>query len=264
MGIFIDDMDEIYKILNGLKLQEKRIVFTNGVFDLLHVGHIRSLKDAASRGDFLVVAVNSDKSARKLKGSGLPLNPFKERVEVLCALKVVDYVTVFDDETADDILEFLKPDIHAKGTDYTEETVPERDTVAAYGGTIAIVGDPKDHSTTSLITRIALVGKKKAEKKAGRITKKKKIVKKKSAKKSAKKTSPRKKKKKTVKKKAVKKTVKKTASSSQKKISPRKTKAPSRKVLGSKSRKKSSKKKKLKAGSAAYKRRTKKKRAGKR
>lgn len=202
MGIFIEDREDLFLIIRGLKSQGKTVVFTNGAFDLLHVGHVRSLGDARSRGDYLVVAVNSDASVRKLKGTGLPVNNLKERVEVLCALTCVDYVTVFNETTADDILSYLKPSIHAKGTDYSEETVPERETVLGYGGQIAIVGDPKKHSTTKIIDKIRnLPGKKAApaktvkkaakpaKKKATKAASKKKAVNKKTAKKTTKKTT---------------------------------------------------------------------------
>jgi rfaE bifunctional protein nucleotidyltransferase chain/domain len=115
------------------------------------------LKDARSRGEYLVVAVNTDASARELKGKDLPVHPFRERVEVLSALECVDYITPLKEKTADLLLDLLRPNIHAKGTDYTVETVPERDTVLAYGGAIAIVGDPKDHSTSGLIERVGKI-----------------------------------------------------------------------------------------------------------
>ena len=157
MGVFLDDHEDLRHIIKGLQHQGKRIVLTNGVFDLLHVGHLRSLKDARSRGDFLVVAVNTDRSVKALKGPDLPVNTFAERVEVLCELTCVDYVTFLNDERADTMLEFLRPNVHAKGTDYTPETVPERETVLGYGGEIAIVGDPKDHSTTRLLRKIGRI-----------------------------------------------------------------------------------------------------------
>lgn len=162
MGVVIEHREDLRLIIKGLQSQGKSVVFTNGVFDLLHVGHIRSLIDARSRGDFLVIAVNSDASVRKLKGPQLPVIPWKERAELLTALECVDYVTVLEEHTADDLLEYLKPNVHAKGTDYTPETVPERETVLGYGGDIAIVGDPKKHSTTNILGRVGeiLTGKK--------------------------------------------------------------------------------------------------------
>jgi rfaE bifunctional protein nucleotidyltransferase chain/domain len=154
MGRYVSDHAELRAIIAGHQDEGRRVVFTNGVFDLLHVGHVRALADARSRGDFLVVGVNSDSSVAELKSPELPLNPENERIEILCALECVDYVTLFSDRSADPILLELRPDIHAKGTDYTEETVPERETVLSYGGRIAIVGDPKDHASSSLLERL--------------------------------------------------------------------------------------------------------------
>ncbi|MFH1998032.1 MAG: adenylyltransferase/cytidyltransferase family protein [Planctomycetota bacterium] len=164
MGVVIDHREDLRLIIKGLQSQGKRVVFTNGVFDLLHVGHIRSLIDARSRGEFLVVAANSDTSVKKLKGPDLPIIPWKERAEVLAALECVDYVTILEEQSADDLLAYLKPNIHAKGTDYTPENVPERETVLGYGGDIAIVGDPKKHSTTDILGRVGALftGKKNA------------------------------------------------------------------------------------------------------
>jgi len=150
MGTFIGDQNELGRIIGRMKEEGKTVVFTNGAFDILHVGHLRALIDARSRGDCLVVAVNDDSSVSRYKGPDLPVVPEAERVEILCGLECVDYVTLFGDTTVDRLLLELKPHIHAKGRDYTEETVPERETVLSYGGRIAIVGDPKDHSSTSL------------------------------------------------------------------------------------------------------------------
>ena len=130
------------------------IAFANGAFDLLHVGHIRYLDGAKREGDRLVVAINSDASVRGLKGLSRPILPEADRAELVAALRAVDYVVLFDEPNVTPLLELLKPDVHCKGTDYTIETVPERDTVRAYGGRIAIVGDPKDHSTTDLLSRL--------------------------------------------------------------------------------------------------------------
>jgi len=140
--------------VESLKKQHKKIVFTNGGFNILHVGHIRSLQDAKQLGDVLVVAVNSDASLRRLKGVNYPLIPEDERLEVLAALECVDVLTLFSEPTVDSLLLKLKPHIHAKGTDYTKESVPERETVLSYGGEIAIVGDAKDHASSSIISRI--------------------------------------------------------------------------------------------------------------
>ena len=128
--------------------------FANGIFDLLHVGHVRYLQAAAREGDLLVVGVNSDASARALKGEGRPVMPAAERAEILAALECVDYVVIFNEITCDALLATLKPEVHCKGTDYTSATVPEAATVAAYGGRVAIVGDRKDHATRDIIGAI--------------------------------------------------------------------------------------------------------------
>jgi rfaE bifunctional protein nucleotidyltransferase chain/domain len=128
----------------------RSLALTNGCFDLLHVGHVRLLAEARQHGDILVVALNSDASARGNKGPSRPLVPLAERMEVIAALAGVDYVTSFEQPTAAALLEALRPDVHVKGTDWTAETVPERAIVEAYGGRIAICGDPKTHSSTAL------------------------------------------------------------------------------------------------------------------
>jgi rfaE bifunctional protein nucleotidyltransferase chain/domain len=130
------------------------VAFANGCFDLLHVGHVRYLESAAAEGDRLIVAINDDDSVRRLKGEGRPILAAEHRAELVAALRCVDYVVVFPEPTVGPLLEALKPDVHCKGTDYSVETVPERDVVHAYGGRIAIVGDPKDHSTRDLLARI--------------------------------------------------------------------------------------------------------------
>jgi D-glycero-beta-D-manno-heptose 1-phosphate adenylyltransferase len=130
------------------------IALANGGFDLLHVGHIRYLEGAKREADRLVVAINSDASVRALKGPSRPVLPESDRAELVAALRAVDYVVIFDEPTVAPLLELLKPDVHCKGTDYTVDTVPERETVRGYGGRIAIVGDPKDHSTTDLLSRL--------------------------------------------------------------------------------------------------------------
>jgi D-glycero-beta-D-manno-heptose 1-phosphate adenylyltransferase len=130
-----------------------RIILTNGCFDLLHVGHVRYLHAAKQLGGKLIVAVNSDASTRALKGEGRPRIPQDERAEILAALADVDAVIIFDAPDVTDLVRLLHPDIHAKGTDYTAESVPERDVVIACGGQVAIVGDPKDHSTTELLRK---------------------------------------------------------------------------------------------------------------
>ncbi len=133
----------------------RTIAFANGCFDLLHVGHVRYLEASAREADLLVVAVNDDRAVRVLKGEGRPILAAADRAELVAALRCVDYVIVFPELTVGPLLEALRPDVHCKGTDYTVESVPERDIVASYGGRTAIVGDPKDHSTRDLLSRIA-------------------------------------------------------------------------------------------------------------
>jgi rfaE bifunctional protein nucleotidyltransferase chain/domain len=131
----------------------RTVALANGCFDLLHVGHVRYLQGAAAEADCLVVAVNGDVVAGR-KGPGRPVLPAGDRAEIVAALRGVDYVVIFPEETVTPLLDLLRPDVHCKGTDYTADTVPERDTVLGYGGRIAIVGDPKDHSTRDLLARI--------------------------------------------------------------------------------------------------------------
>jgi rfaE bifunctional protein nucleotidyltransferase chain/domain len=131
----------------------KTIVLANGCFDVLHAGHIRYLQGARELGEVLVVAINADDQVKLLKGSGRPILAERERAELVASLEVVDFVTVFDEPTVEELLLAIKPDVHAKGTDYTEETVPERDVVRSFGGRIAIVGDPKKHSTSEMLKR---------------------------------------------------------------------------------------------------------------
>ena len=129
----------------------QRIIFANGCFDPLHVGHVRYLQGAKELGDILVVGLNSDEQVRRLKGAGRPLVPEDQRAEVVASLEAVDFVTIFNEPTVESLLLDLRPDVHAKGTDYTEDTVPERAIVRSYGGTVAIVGDPKDHSSSEIL-----------------------------------------------------------------------------------------------------------------
>ena len=150
----IKSLAEIKASIEALRAAGKTIVFANGCFDLLHVGHIRYLQKARALGDILILGINSDASTAALKGEGRPLQPEAERAEILAALECVDYVLLFDALTVDGILRELQPDIHAKGTDYTEESIPERNTVLSYGGRVAIAGDPKDHATRDLIKTI--------------------------------------------------------------------------------------------------------------
>ena len=132
----------------------RTIALANGCFDLLHVGHVRYLDAAAAEADRLIVAVNDDLSVAGLKGAGRPILPASDRAELVAALRGVDYVVIFPEPTVTPLLQLLRPDVHCKGTDYTADTVPERDTVRAYGGRVAIVGDPKDHSTRDLLARL--------------------------------------------------------------------------------------------------------------
>lgn len=150
----INDREKLARTIESLKKQGKRIVLTNGGFNLLHVGHIRSLADARRHGDILVVAVNSDASLKKLKGDDYPVIPEDQRLEVLAALSCVDFVTLFSELTADRILLELKPHLHAKGTDYSKEGILERETVLSYGGDTVIVGDSKSHSSSGIIETI--------------------------------------------------------------------------------------------------------------
>lgn len=146
--------DEAAVLAGRLRGEGKRIVLANGCFDLLHVGHVRYLRAARGLGDVLFVGLNSDAAVERLKGAGRPLMPAGERAEILAALRCVDHVVVLDDVTADGLVRRLRPDVHAKGTDYTEGTVPERETVRATGGAVVIAGDPKAHSTRDVIALI--------------------------------------------------------------------------------------------------------------
>jgi rfaE bifunctional protein nucleotidyltransferase chain/domain len=144
---------QLAEVVQRWRAAGEQIILTNGCFDLLHVGHIRYLHAAKKLGGRLVVAVNSDASALALKGAGRPRVPGHERAEILAALEDVDAVTIFDDLDVRNLIRILRPDVHAKGTDYTAESVPERDAVIACGGRVEIVGDPKDHSTTEVLRR---------------------------------------------------------------------------------------------------------------
>ncbi len=142
-------------VIQEEKAGGKSIILANGCFDLIHVGHIRYLAGAKERGDVLVVALNSDASVRRLKGPGRPILSQEQRLEIIAAFWVVDYVTLFEEDKVDRVLLELKPHIHIKGSDYTEETVPEKDTVKSYGGRVAIAGGPKVRNTSDLIREIA-------------------------------------------------------------------------------------------------------------
>ena len=146
--------EELVKRVASAKASGARIVFANGCFDVLHVGHVRYLAGAKELGDMLRVGINSDEQVAIQKGLGRPVLPAIERAEIVAALESVNYVTIFDEPTVEELLLALKPDVHAKGTDYTTDSVPERDVVRSYGGQVAIVGDPKDHSTSAIIARL--------------------------------------------------------------------------------------------------------------
>jgi rfaE bifunctional protein nucleotidyltransferase chain/domain len=147
-------LESLQPIVADLQRNGKIVVLANGCFDLFHVGHVRYLEAAKQLGDVLVVGLNNDSSVRRIKGPRRPLMSESERAEILAAFACVDYVVVFQGTTVEQVLLSLKPDIHCKGTDYTEETVPEKEIVRSYGGRIAIVGDPKDHSTRDLIQEV--------------------------------------------------------------------------------------------------------------
>jgi len=145
-------------ILDEHRRSSRKIVFANGVFDLLHVGHVRYLEAARAEGDLLVVGMNSDSSTRKLKGPGRPILTERARATLVAALKSVNYVVLFDELDVNSLLKELQPDVHAKGTDYTADTVPERELAAVLGIRVAIVGDPKQHSTRDLLARLRHTG----------------------------------------------------------------------------------------------------------
>jgi rfaE bifunctional protein nucleotidyltransferase chain/domain len=145
---------EVAALCARARQKGERVALCNGVFDLLHVGHVRYLEAAKGMADRLVVAVNSDRSTRQNRGAGRPVVPEAERAEVLAALRAVDWVVIFDEPTAAAVIAALKPDLHVKGTDYTPESVPERAAVEAVGGKVVIAGDPKDHSVTEIVGRL--------------------------------------------------------------------------------------------------------------
>ena len=152
MGVVVS-RGELVGIVERERREGRTMAFANGCFDLLHVGHVRYLQGAAQEADRLIVAVNDDAVAGG-KGPGRPILPAADRAELVAALRGVDYVVIFPEPTVTPLLQLLQPDVHCKGTDYTADTVPERDTVRAYGGRVAIVGDPKDHSTRDLLARL--------------------------------------------------------------------------------------------------------------
>ncbi len=147
-------LERAESLVRGAREQGKSVVLANGHFDLLHVGHVRYLKGARAEGDFLVVGVNGDASTARRKGAGRPILPARERAEIVAALEGVDIVVVFEDDDVAELLERLRPDVHCKGTDYTRESVPEREVMRRLSGDTRIVGDPKDHSTRDLIASV--------------------------------------------------------------------------------------------------------------
>lgn len=154
MGLVVS-LDRAAALLAADRAAGRTVGLANGCFDLLHVGHVRYLRGAAAEADRLLVAVNADRTVAALKGDGRPVQPAAERAEIVAALEMVDYVVVFEEATAAALIGRFRPDVHCKGTDYTADTVPEREAVRARGGRTAIVGDPKDHSTRGLLSRIA-------------------------------------------------------------------------------------------------------------
>jgi rfaE bifunctional protein nucleotidyltransferase chain/domain len=147
----LKSISEMAEIAERLRRDGERLVLANGCFDIIHVGHIRYFEGARAAGDRLLVALNSDTSVRSVKGEGRPLMPAEDRAEIVGSFECVDYVVVFDEPTVDEVITRIRPAVHAKGTDYTPDTVPERETVRSYGGEVAIVGDPKHHATRDII-----------------------------------------------------------------------------------------------------------------
>jgi D-glycero-beta-D-manno-heptose 1-phosphate adenylyltransferase len=150
----IGTLDGVRARVEEARAAGRAVALANGCFDLLHVGHVRYLQGARASADVLVVGLNADASVRRLKGEGRPLMPAADRALLVASLRSVDHVVVFEEDDVRALLLALRPDVHCKGTDYTEDTVPERDVVRSYGGRVAIVGDPKDHDTTALLARI--------------------------------------------------------------------------------------------------------------
>ena len=147
----IVDRSQLVELVDNARALGQRIILANGCFDVLHVGHIRYLAGAKALGGFLVVGINSDEQVRKLKGVGRPVQPQNERAEIVASIAYVDAVTIFDEPTVEELIRAVMPDVHAKGTDYTEDSVPEREIVKSIGGRVVIVGDPKDHSSSEII-----------------------------------------------------------------------------------------------------------------
>jgi len=153
MGHLLSE-SELVAHVAAARADGRTVAFANGCFDMLHVGHVRYLQGAAAEADRLIVAINDDAAVSRLKGPGRPVMPAEDRAEVVAAIRGVDWVVIFPDDTVSRLLTLLRPDVHCKGTDYTVESVPERETVRAYGGRTAIVGDPKDHSTRELLKKL--------------------------------------------------------------------------------------------------------------
>ena len=148
------DREALVERIKTARANGASVVLANGCFDVLHVGHVRYLEAAKALGDLLIVGINSDEQTRRLKGAGRPLLPQEQRAEIISSIEAVDFVTIFEEPTVEQLLLALRPDIHAKGTDYTEDSVPERDVVRSFGGRVAIVGDPKSHSSSQMIERL--------------------------------------------------------------------------------------------------------------
>jgi D-glycero-beta-D-manno-heptose 1-phosphate adenylyltransferase len=157
MSLFapVVDRETLIEKTAAVRGSGERIILANGCFDLFHAGHVRYLSGAKELGGMLVVAINSDRQVRRLKGDNRPYITAEERAEIVSGFRFVDVVTIFDEPTVEEIIAAIRPDFHAKGTDYTAESVPERETVLKYGGRVAIVGDPKDHSSTDLIAAVS-------------------------------------------------------------------------------------------------------------
>ena len=147
-------LEAVHERVLSARREGKTVALANGCFDVLHVGHVRYLEGARAEADVLVVGVNGDASVRRLKGEGRPVMPAVDRALLVAALRAVDHVVVFEEDDVTRLLRTLQPDVHCKGTDYTADTVPEKDVVRAYGGRVAIVGDPKDHHTRALLARV--------------------------------------------------------------------------------------------------------------
>ena len=150
----IGSLEAVHERVEATRRAGRTVALANGCFDVLHVGHVRYLEGARREADLLVVGVNGDDSVRRLKGPDRPVMPAGDRALLVAALRATDHVLVFEEDDVTRLLQTLRPDVHCKGTDYTEETVPEREVVRSYGGRVAIVGDPKDHDTRALLARI--------------------------------------------------------------------------------------------------------------